>query len=386
MVAVCLFDTTVNLMRIKSCLLPQLRLLTLSLALSISGCGGSGGGESDFSKVSDKSNPPPASTNSGSANTGNVPVTTGTQPIATGARQTPPSTSIPPTVVGSPRIAANSPPVAALRGLVSTTDNGVLNVNGYVLMNNTGVAALPGETVTVNVAGNQISALRIDPHSTGAITEIASDHRTLVVAGQKIALNSETIVERTSIDGLAIGNVVAVSGVELQAGVFLATNITQLAPADTGNLYTTDISGVVEQLDERQRTFHLGELQVDYANGIVSTNLHDGAMIYAQGKMSSRATLIADSIAPLIDFNLLTNATAADSLSLSGSVSEVTTQAFFILGLRVVRNEHTVVTNGNVVDVLPQCVVAVTGHFDAVINSVVADTVDILSPAMSDAL
>lgn len=377
-------------MRVKCLLLPRLPLLTACLVLLLSGCGGSSGsGESDFSKVSDQSNPPPASTNSGSANTGSQPIATGSrpiatgsEPIATGSRQTPPSTNTPPTIVGSPRIPANSSPVAALRGLVSATDNGVLNVNGYVLVNTTGVATAPGETVTVNVVGSQVSALSIDPYLTGTISEIASDRRSIVVAGQKIILDSAITFDGTSRDALAIGNIVTVSSVALQAGVFAATTITQLAPSDVHNLYPTDVSGVVEQLDESQRTFRLGQLQVDYSNSIVSTNLRDGAWIHAQGGMSTANTLMANGIAPLVDSNLLVNATATYALSVTGLVSEVTsTQAFSILGLRVVSNEHTVLVNAATTNLVPQSLVAVSGHFDAAVNAVVADNINILELA-----
>lgn len=371
-------------MRVKSLLLPRLPLLTTCLVLFLLGCGGSGGGgESDFSKVSDQNNPPPASTNSGSANTGSQPIATGSQPIATGSRQTPPSTNTPPTIVGSPRVPASSPPVAALRGLVSTTDSGgVLSLNGYVLVNNTGIAAASGETVTVSVSGNQISALSIDPHLTGTLSEIASDRSSIVVAGQKIALDFATTFDDTSIDALAIGNVVTISGVALQAGVFAASNITQLAPADMDNVYPTDVSGAIDQLDEDQHTFRLGQLAVDYSNSIVSTNMRDGTWIHVRGTAINSYTLLADSIAPLVDSNLVMNALTANSFSITGLLNGVATnQELLILGQRIVINSNTVLNNATVADLLPQSVVAVTGHYDAAVNGVVADKINILASA-----
>lgn len=373
-------------MRAKSFLLPRHPLLTACLVLSLAGCGGSGdSGESDFGKVSDKNTPPPENTNGSGTYSGSQPIATGAEPIPTGSRQEPASSSTPPTVVGSPRVSPNSPaPVAALRGLVDFADNTTLNINGYALTNNTGVTISAGETTTVAVMNNQVTALTIDPQITGIISALASDRSTLVVAGQKIVLNSTTVFAATSVDTIASGDAVTISGVPLQAGVFAATKITQLASNETTDLYPTAVTGMVEQLDEMQRTFRLGQLRVAYANSIDTTTLHDGAWIHVRGNAGNGTILIADGIVPLVDSTLLMSATTANSFSLTGLINSTTaSQTLVILGQRVVINTDTVVSNASVADLLPQSLVTVTGHFDAAVNGIVADNINILEPAAS---
>ena len=121
-----------------------------------------------------------------------------------------------------------------------------------------------GNAVSINFADDLEGV--VDSNSVSATTGTG----TMVVMGQDITVNPVTIFEDetgsvASIDAIAAGNVVEISGFGVGRGNIVASRIEVKAIAHTpGN--EIEVKGVVTNLDNGATTFTIGGLTVDYGS------------------------------------------------------------------------------------------------------------------------
>ncbi len=113
----------------------------------------------------------------------------------------------------------------------------------------------------------------------------------LNVMGQTVAVTATTVFESSvagisSVDQLAAGNVVEVSGYPDGSGAIQATFI-EVKSAALGAGDTIELKGVVSNLDTSAMTFTLGSLTVDYsAAGQVPADLADGMYVQVDSTLA----------------------------------------------------------------------------------------------------
>lgn len=135
------------------------------------------------------------------------------------------------------------------------------------------------------------------PISSGSIDLI---NQVFVVLGQTIQVSSSTLfddnISPRSLDGLAAGDIVEISGMANADGVVIATRIEKKIEA-----VIYEVRGTVANLDVASSTFSLNALTVDYSSAslrdLPGGSLQDGLIVEAKGvNVDANGTLIATEV------------------------------------------------------------------------------------------
>lgn len=98
----------------------------------------------------------------------------------------------------------------------------------------------------------------------GIIDEFAEDRTSLIVSGQEVLINDQTVFGNIDRDYLEAGNVVLVSGFYNSSSGITASRIDLLDLAYTAGVSEIMVSGHITDMDEQTRTFTMGSLVVEY--------------------------------------------------------------------------------------------------------------------------
>ncbi len=136
------------------------------------------------------------------------------------------------------------------------------------------VVTLQGTVNADGTTGRAVSIRYVDELEGTVLSNAIPEGATsgsLVVMGQTVHVGSETVFESknsaaASIDQVAPGHWVEVSGHTLGNGEIAATRLEVKAPGQVGEM---EVKGLVADLDSTAQTFRLGSLRVDYDNAIV---------------------------------------------------------------------------------------------------------------------
>ena len=187
----------------------------------------------------------------------------------------------------------------------------------------------------------------------------------LTVVGRSVLVGPATsfddsIVPRT-LDGLAVGDRVEISGLVAADGTVQATRIERKPAASA-----VEVKGLVTALDTTARQFVLGGLEVSYAtaqlDGFASGQPANGDRVEAFGTLQGGAVLIASRL----ERESLSSGDSDDQGDYEGLVTRFVSPADFdVAGQRVTTSSSTRYERGTAADLGLDVKVEVEGRFDA---------------------
>ena len=200
----------------------------------------------------------------------------------------------------------------------------------------------------------------------GPVQSIDAAAAQLVVLGQTVQVGRSTSFDDSisprSLEGLAVGDRVEVSGLVNADGLISATRI-ERKPA----LATVEVKGSASAVDSNARRFSINLLTVDYSTAQLS-NFAAGApvngdLVEAHGSLNAAGVLIATRLERR---SASLEGTTDDSADLEGLVTRyVSSVDFDVAGQRVTTTGTTVYQGGGAANLALGANVEVEGGFDA---------------------
>ncbi|MBX5462147.1 MAG: hypothetical protein IRZ28_13795 [Steroidobacteraceae bacterium] len=171
----------------------------------------------------------------------------------------------------------------------------------------------------------------------GPVAQVDATAGTFRVLGQTVRVTDETLFDENipsaSLDGLANGMVVEVSGFPDASGAILASRV-DLSAAGA----VLQVKGVVQELDTAFRTFRLNDLTVDYRNVAPDATLADGKTVVVRGNLAPGTERLEATRVQLQG----PTATANERGRLSGVITSFTSQSdFTVNGQRITTDANT---------------------------------------------
>ena len=203
----------------------------------------------------------------------------------------------------------------------------------------------------------------------GTVDAIDVGAETLVVLGQTVVTNNKTVFEGVSLDELAVGNILEISGFTTSSGTIRATRIAFISERFITNTTELEITGIVENLNESAMTFTIGNLVINFNNAVLSDlpdgRLTNGSMVEAESsKERVNGVLIASRVK---DREISLADSGGLPVEIEGVVTEFTSPSDFELnGIPVRTDENTIFENGTAADIaLDSKLEEVEGTLDA---------------------
>lgn len=177
----------------------------------------------------------------------------------------------------------------------------------------------------------------------GPVASVNVATNTAVVLGQTLRITGTTVFEGftpASLAGVAVGNVVEVSGLPDSSGVIVASRL-QLKAAGG----TLGVSGRIATLDAAARRFTVNSLSVDYAGATIRNGtLAAAACVEAKGTAIAGGVLVATSVEVK---SCTLGATTNDKMEVEGMVTRFASATDFDVGTqRVTTTASTTYVNG----------------------------------------
>ena len=263
-------------------------------------------------------------------------------------------------------------------------DDGVENEDGLA------VGMVVTVTGTVHADGMTGSAKHIefDDELEGIVNTNsvgADDTGTMTVMGQTVIVRTTTIFESDvagidSIDQVAAGNVVEVSGYSSGNGSVYATRIEVKLAMHAGE--EIEVKGIVSNL--AASTFDIGGLTVDFSSALFDDSLPNGTLgdgQYVEVKSTAGFNLdnqlIASEIELQDDGDMELEGDEGDEAELNGIVTAVTPDTAFEVGGRtVIITRATSFEHGNAADIMVGVYLEVEGELNAE-GELVADEIEL---------
>lgn len=240
-----------------------------------------------------------------------------------------------------------------------------------------------GQIVRVTASGNGsgLAAERIeyDDNVEGPIAEIDLAASRLLVLGQTVLVTAGTSfdddIPLRALDGLAIGDVIEVSGYVDSMQRIVATRIEL---DDDGDGF--EVTGFVTNLDSAAMLFNINGLTVDYSQAVLEDfdggQPADGDLVEAEGaQLGGNGELVALKV-ELKDDDFSDNIPGDADIEIEGLITRFASAADFdVAGLPVTTDSGTRYEDGSEADLALDVLVEVKGSFDA--NGVlVADVIE----------
>ncbi|MGQ0430764.1 MAG: DUF5666 domain-containing protein, partial [Gammaproteobacteria bacterium] len=211
------------------------------------------------------------------------------------------------------------------------------------------------------------TSVSFDDNVEGPVQSIDVAGNSLVVLGQTVRISADTSfddsIQPASLAGLAVGDIVEVSGLVMADGSIAATRI-EKKPA--GRLF--EVHGTVSGLDTVNRRFNLNALVVDYATAQLD-NFPGGQIANGQAVEAKGAALNAGGalIATRVEFEgPQLNVPAGDRVEIEGFITRfASAQDFDVAGTSVTTSATTVFEGGTAADLGLNVKVEVEGSMTA---------------------
>jgi len=211
------------------------------------------------------------------------------------------------------------------------------------------VVTLKGTRSQTSSSGNEVADnVDFEDQVEGPVSSIDLAAGTFVVLGISVQVDGLTVFEGVTMDALAVGNVVEVSGYSDGNGNVTATYVELEADAYTPG-DEIEIKGTISNLDTASTRFFIGEQEVDYSSAILSDipndTLVDGLFVEVE------------SVSDLVDGVLIASEIELESDGIDGDEGDeveiegvvtafVDSTDFAINGQPVATNSSTVFENG----------------------------------------
>ena len=267
--------------------------------------------------------------------------------------------------------------VGTITGLGSVYVNGVRyrTTDAQVVMNDLAAAesALKvGHYVEVkghshNSADHDADVIRYHNVLEGPITSIDTTYGTFVAMGQVVQVRAETAIgdgiDPASIEGLAVNDVVEVSGMVTTLGLIDATRI-DIKP--DGGPY--DVTGYVSKLSLATHRFNVNALVVDYSSANMDDfptgQPTDGDLVLVKGfTFAADGSFVATRVELRSDDWL--KAAAGDVLEVEGTITDFESATKFnVAGRAVTTTPTTLYEHGTVATLASDVLVEVEGTVD----------------------
>ena len=286
---------------------------------------------------------------------------------------------------GGTGASSSGTPVAQAAAVVSRgtiTGFGSVHVNGEHFQTSSTAFSIDGDAGTQNDlrvgheievrghhdgAGNAF-ADRIEMHSQvrGPIQSVDLVASTLVVMGQTVIVDGDTSFDDTiagsTLTGLALADVVRVSGVRRADGAITATRIEKM-PATV----SLKVNGTVSAIDTVVHKFHVNALVVDYSTatlqGFSTGQPANGDAVEVKGASLNPA---GELVARTVEKETHDDGAPGERSELEGLITRfVSATDFDVAGRKVTSNGSTTFQNGVAADLALNVKVEVEGSVDA---------------------
>jgi Domain of unknown function (DUF5666) len=211
-------------------------------------------------------------------------------------------------------------------------------------------------TIAANGADGTATRVVFDSSGEGPVDFIDTARQRLGVLGQLVLVNRSTQFGNTTLpalDALAVGNVVALSGIPDADGVLRATRIDKTRDSFIPGS-EVEREGIVRQLDRVNRTFVLGSLLVDFSTARIDDapagGLANGQSVEVRGRLIVLQDVLRADRVKVEDEG--PGGTPGDEVRLAGVVTQFTSvRQFEVNGQAVVTTAQTEVTGGTLQDI-----------------------------------
>lgn len=202
----------------------------------------------------------------------------------------------------------------------------------------------------------------------GVVDTINLVDESLVVLGQAVRTNQETVFDGVGFDELAVGNIVEVSGFTNSSGIVQATRIEFKSERFVPNTTELEVTGMVENLDESAMTFRIGGLVIDFSSALL-IDLPDG-------RLTNGSLVEVESTEERVGETLIASRVEGQEFDptnfgglraeIEGVVTDFVSQSEFeVKGISVRTDENTSFENGTAADLAPDVKLEVEGTVDA---------------------
>lgn len=179
-----------------------------------------------------------------------------------------------------------------------------------------------------------------------SLVDIDATTKEIGVLGQTVIVNVRTEFKGTAFAAIALGDVVAVSGLFDATGAIRASFLEKTGDFTPG--VAVDAKGFVENLDPGRETFEINNLKVDYSSadtsGLPEGVPANGLFVDVDGTLDS---IGGDMLATKINLEDTLGVEDADRIELSGFVTDFVSVLEFTVGnQRVFTDENTTIEDG----------------------------------------
>jgi len=204
-----------------------------------------------------------------------------------------------------------------------------------------------GQVVSIKANYNEdgtatASQLVYDDSLQGPVDSVNAAANSLVVLGQTILVDNETLLEGLELATLQAGQIVEISGLANAQGQWQASFI----GLSDQTLTEFDVAGTISELNTGATTFKINGLLVDYSQvgelDYVQQIISDGALVDLYGTMSTNNLGEPVLIAQEIESEEAFMADDGDLLEIEGFISSALVDGQFeVAGLKVKVSDHT---------------------------------------------
>jgi cytochrome c-type biogenesis protein CcmE len=176
-----------------------------------------------------------------------------------------------------------------------------------------------------------------------AIETLDTVIKKITVLGQIVIVDDGTNLKGTDFVGLAVGDVLRISGWTDGKGVIQATYAALITEADA----EVTARGFITEVDASQKNLRINRLSVDFSQAALSGFPDDelpavGQLVVARGILDANGVLVAEEVGLESDLGV----EDADDVEIEGIVSQVSSPSDFVLGATAVQTDAATTFKG----------------------------------------
>ena len=172
-----------------------------------------------------------------------------------------------------------------------------------------------------------------------SIRNLDSLTRTAVILGQTVLMDDRSVFRNGTIDSIAVGMVLEVSGYEDDSGTIVATYVNKDADFLPPGGFV-ELKGLVRNLVSPLQTFEIGRLTVDYStcdlSGLPGNAPEEGQLLKVRGRIENPNRLVAERLDLEEDFG----SGVFDVVELEGIITQTGAQGEFRIGRYTIRADQ----------------------------------------------
>lgn len=213
-----------------------------------------------------------------------------------------------------------------------------------------------------------------EPDLEGVVESIDLATSTIVVLGQTVLFNDDTVFEDVTPETIAVDDELEISGFYDADGNIVASYI-EGRDVNTGDY---EIKGELSDLDTALEIFSIGGLAVDYSDSSFDPDnltLENGLYIEVEGRLNA-GILVADEIELEDEFNLPDDFDDEVDVDIEGVIQSIeSATSFVVAGVLVVFDDDTDFEGGEAADIVLNANVEVEGELQSD-GSVLAEEIE----------